>query len=294
MGTSSSRATKHRRRDPLRGLLTELAHERALAIAEAAAVSDPSERVHRQRVAIRRLRSLIRLSRPLLRAQPLGRVDRDLAWIGSQLGDQRDVDVLTQLLRVDMEHFQADPANSLVETVEIELDRRRAIADAELRRSLSSNRYKQLECSIASLDLGEVLTVDGSVEDLLPALVRRQWKRLNRARNRWCSEGDYESWHRMRMRAKNLRYALDALTPCYPKLNHCAVELGELTDLMGACCDAHNEQELLAAVARESDVAVAFDAGRLAAYSEQNQMILRRRLPDQWARVKQDWKAVDW
>jgi CHAD domain-containing protein len=294
MGSSTSRAAKHRRRDPWRSLLTELGHERALAIAEAAAISDPSERVHRQRVAIRRLRSLIRLSKPLLSAEPLERVDRDLAWLASKLGDCRDVDVLTQLVRVDVERFQADPANALLETVEIELDRRRASADDELLRALASARFRRLKCSLETLDLGEWVTVDGSVEDLLPSLVERQWKRLNRARDQWRSVDDYDGWHRMRMRAKNLRFSLDAFIPCYPQLKHCAGELGDLTDLMGACCDAHNERELLAAVARGSDVAVAFDAGRLAVYSELAQTSVRDKLPAQWVRVHRSWKAVGW
>jgi CHAD domain-containing protein len=294
MGSNTSRALKSQRHQSLGHVLTELGHERALAIADAAALADPVERVHRQRISIRRLRSLIRLSAPVTSADEVDALDQDLAWIASKFGDQRDVDVLSHHLRADVQRFQADTVNRFLETVDVELERRRSLAESELRRSLNSIRYQELERSLQFLDLGAGCTIDESVQDSLAPLVHRQWKALNRARNRWRSADDYESWHRMRMRAKNLRYVLELFSPLYPNLNPCARELRDLTDLMGDVCDAHNEQEVLASVARCSDVAVAFDAGRLAAYSELAQTSVRGKLPTQWVRVHRSWKVVGW
>jgi CHAD domain-containing protein len=57
---------------------------------------DP-EGVHQMRVNVRHLRSELRVARPALRSKAYRRLDRELRWLGADLGRLRDLDVLTSL-----------------------------------------------------------------------------------------------------------------------------------------------------------------------------------------------------
>jgi len=64
--------------------------------------TDP-EHLHRHRVAIRRLRALLRAGAPLLERAWVKELRSELAWAGGALGEVRDLDVL-------LEHLHADAA----------------------------------------------------------------------------------------------------------------------------------------------------------------------------------------
>jgi CHAD domain-containing protein len=291
MGKSAT-TVRLRRSEQLRDVIGIFGHVRALAVVDAEAIEDPVERIHQQRVAIRRLRSLIRLVGPVVQTQQAGVLDEDLAWVASSLGDRRDLDVMSNLVRRDAEFCANEDALDLRRCLESELDRRRVIADAELRRCISSKRYRILKRSLSDLDLTSWFGDQASVADLTPKLMRRQWHRLSRAQVELDSKQDYQSWHRMRMRAKNLRYSLEPFAPMYPGVDRCSRRLGELTDLMGRVCDVHNEQELVTFTATCSDVTVAFQAGRRVAQLELRQIQLEEGLPECWARVRRAWTAL--
>ena len=294
MGRAAKHASTRLRRTPFSDAISDLGQQRVHTFIAASDCEDPVERIHQQRVAIRRLRSLIRLVAPVSRPDVLTHLDEDLSWVASRLGDQRDLDVLGELVRRDVVRALSDEADDLLVGIEMELTRRRVIAQEELHECLTGKRFGQLKLSLRELDLGAGLVSDGRVEQVAPKLVQAQWKRLKRARRTWLDDEDYASWHRMRMRAKNLRYVLEDFTPAYPELGRCARQLGHLTDLMGEVCDAHNEQQFLAAVVVSSDVSIAFAAGRVSAWSELRQGHLIDRVPERWSLVRRSWKAVEW
>ena len=207
---------------------------------------------------------------------------------------QRDLDVLGELVRRDVVRALSDEADDLLVGIEMELTRRRVIAQEELHECLTGKRFGQLKLSLRELDLGAGLVSDDRVDQVAPKLLQAQWKRLKHARRTWLEDDDYGSWHRMRMRAKNLRYVLEDFTPAYPDLGHCARSLGHLTDLMGEVCDAHNEQQFLVAVAASSDVSIAFAAGRVRTWSELRERHLIDQLPINWRKVQERWHGVHW
>lgn len=59
--------------------------------------TDP-EGVHQLRVITRRLRSELRVLRPIMTTVPFERMDRRLRWLGGALGRQRDLDILHEVL----------------------------------------------------------------------------------------------------------------------------------------------------------------------------------------------------
>ena len=294
MGRAAKHASTRLRRTPFSDAISDLGQQRVHTFIAASDCEDPVERIHQQRVAIRRLRSLIRLVAPVSRPDVLTHLDEDLSWVASRLGDQRDLDVLGELVRRDVVRALSDEADDLLVGIEMELTRRRVIAQEELHECLTGKRFGQLKLSLRELDLGAGLVSDGRVEQVAPKLVQAQWKRLKRARRTWLDDEDYASWHRMRMRAKNLRYVLEDFTPAYPELGRCARQLGHLTDLMGEVCDAHNEQQFLVAVAASSDVSIAFAAGRVRTWSELRERHLIDQLPINWRKVQERWHGVHW
>jgi CHAD domain-containing protein len=294
MGRAVTHAFRRVRQAPFSEVITDLGHQRVCAFMAASEGDDPVERIHQQRVAIRRLRSLLRLITPVTRPDALTRLDEDLSWVASRLEDQRDLDVLGELVRRDVVRALSDEADDLLVGIEVELTRRQFIAHEELHVCITGKRFKHLQLSLRKLDLGAGLVSDDRVDRIAPKLLQAQWKRLKHARRTWLEDDDYGSWHRMRMRTKNLRYVLEDFTPAYPELGSCAGQLGHLTDLMGEVCDAHNEQQFLAAVAVSSDVSIAFTAGRVSAWSELRQRRLIDQLPAHWRKVQRHWQEVQW
>ena len=71
-------------------------------------LSEDVEAVHQARVATRRLRSDLRTLAPLLDRAQVSRLRDELAWIGAQLGEVRDLDVLSARLRDQLGDL-ADP-----------------------------------------------------------------------------------------------------------------------------------------------------------------------------------------
>ena len=69
--------------------------------------SDPEE-LHQHRVAIRRLRALLQAAKPMLDAEWVKDVRRELAWAGGALGEVRDLDVLLGHLDQDAQHLPVE------------------------------------------------------------------------------------------------------------------------------------------------------------------------------------------
>jgi phosphohistidine phosphatase SixA len=80
----------------LRHVLDEMStHLQAIRAREAGARSgaDPED-LHEMRVAVRRLRGILRASRALFQPRPVDRLRAELGWLGGKLGHVRDLDVL--------------------------------------------------------------------------------------------------------------------------------------------------------------------------------------------------------
>jgi CHAD domain-containing protein len=212
----------------------------------------------------------------------------DLKWIGSALGDIRDVDVLTGLLATAPQDLQA------------RLTRDREAAVERLMPTLISQRYLNLLDRLhAATDnpplrsAGEgnaAVGAGGELRDLVGA----EWRALRRRVRKSGSQPTNRQLHRIRIGAKRLRYAAELAEPVIGRSGHRIAEAAEeVQTVLGQHHDAVAAEDWLRAQVlgrsqdpmRDISLSSAFAAGCLAAGEQQTQGELRV----SWLR---SWKAL--
>jgi CHAD domain-containing protein len=161
---------------------------------------DP-EAVHKQRVATRRLRSLLRSARAQTddpeRSEHLR---EELRWLGAALGEVRDRDVLIAYLLEQLE--TVEEAAAFGAALEL-LDEEREEARRELHAALDSERYRTL---LDELNQPPALR-DGDLRSAATKEHRRLAKSVARLDG---GEPSDEDLHKVRIRVKRARYAAEA------------------------------------------------------------------------------------
>jgi CHAD domain-containing protein len=177
-------------------------HAAELAEHEPGVRAGEAEELHKQRVATRRLRSLIRSARPAL-ADPDGAewLRQELRWFGGLLGEVRDRDVLIAYLLEELQSIEEAAAFGGV--LEL-LDNEREAARGELLAELDSDRYREL---LVRLEDPPTLREPG----LFEAAAANEYGRLRRAVKRLGADPPAEGLHRVRIKVKRARYAAEAI-----------------------------------------------------------------------------------
>jgi CHAD domain-containing protein len=170
--------------------------------------TDP-EALHDQRVAVRRLRALLRLVRKLEEApSELEELRGELKWLGGGLGSVRDLDVMLAELREQIATLgEPDRRAAGAFTRELELERKHArvlLLDA-----LSSERYYGL---LDRLDENIELLPQAS-DGTLTALAAKEFRKLRRAVDALPLNPHDAALHRLRIRGKRARYAGELVAP---------------------------------------------------------------------------------
>jgi CHAD domain-containing protein len=162
--------------------------------------ADPEE-LHKQRVATRRLRSVLRSARPLLVDRERSeRLRVELRWLGGLLGEVRDRDVLIAYLLDEVAALEEGAAFGGV--LEL-LDAEREEGRRALLRALDSARYRRL--------LGELERPPGLREGgTLETAAAREYRRLRKTVKALGDDPSDGDLHRVRIRAKRTRYAAEA------------------------------------------------------------------------------------
>lgn len=191
----------------LRHVLDEMsALVRAIRAHEPGARSgrDPED-LHQMRVAVRRLRAVLRASRALFDPKVVERLRSELDWLGARLGLVRDLDVL---------HAYLQPRLAALEGAEHRAGQRvlrrlggdRARARAGLHEALDSPRYPRiLEQLETFLSRPPASTSDVS----LPDVAATEWKRLRKAVQKLPGRPSTDELHAVRIKVKRARYAAE-------------------------------------------------------------------------------------
>ena len=204
--------------------------------------SDDPEFVHQARVALRRIRSALRMFRKPIGRQRADSWRRELAPVSRTLGAARDWDVFVD------ETLAALPADARV----IERARRRRLrARGKAREAIRSRRY-----AFAILHLARWLAIRDGDERDEPALEAFAARLLARRHRRLVSglpnlEGaSLDKRHRIRIDAKRLRYVVEGLAPALdPRAaKRYARRLADLQDALGRANDAVTGRRLLASL----------------------------------------------
>jgi CHAD domain-containing protein len=181
-------------------------HAQAIRAHEAGARAgrDP-EHLHDMRVAVRRLRAILRASRELFDAATVDRLREELDWLGGGLGRVRDLDVLYAYLQPRLAELEGAEHRAGQRVLRrLAADRQRA--RASLNEALDSPRYPQiLEQLQTFLSQPPAEAADVS----LPDVAATEWKRLRKAVQKLPGRPSADELHAVRIKVKRARYAAE-------------------------------------------------------------------------------------
>ncbi len=255
-------------RDLVRASITKAVRSLVDHDAAVRAGADP-EAVHQARVATRRLRSHLHTFRPIVDEGWSESLRTELQWLGNELGAVRDADVLLDQLEARSRRLWGD-LGPATQPITGQLREARERHHLDLLDAMRSSRYVALLDDLVeaarSPRMRSSVGDDRAVDSVGP-LTHHPWKRL-RDRVRAVSDppGSAEL-HEVRKRAKQTRYAYEAMTPIVGKpARRLARRLTDLQDLLGDHHDATVAIDWLRAAAADApDHEVSFAAGALAA-----------------------------
>ena len=249
--------------------------------------ADP-EGVHQSRVASRRLRSELRTFRSTLDPEWAEPLREELRWLGTVLGEARDADVLLARIRGRVEMIPPTEAPGVAEVIEA-LQQRRKEAHTAMIASISGDRYVALLDRLVEAARQPVVLpdMDVPVKGVVADLLEGPWRHLRAAvKDVGKRPGDTEL-HTVRIRAKRMRYAADAVAPILGRpARRFADAAADLQTTLGEHNDAVVAGSWLrtwAAVRRSGDAA--FAAGMLAG-------IERAAANDAQGRWRKAWRRV--
>jgi CHAD domain-containing protein len=267
---------------------------------------DPEE-LHDMRVATRRLRAALSLFAAVLpaRAQALR---EELGWMGRLLGAVRDLDVQQEGLS-EMADASAGwasvapgaPEHDPLGELSALLDREWKAARADMLRGLDSVRWERLCRGLVAMVLQGPArrSVASRAPALvgLPDLVLARHDAVAKAAKRARRTGEVTDFHRLRIRSKRLRYALEFGSEVYAGQTARYVrELTAVQDELGRMQDSEVASLRLAELAvgeAHLPAATVFVMGGMAERQRRRVRRLLRRLPKHAARVNgREWREL--
>src|SRR6266545_4484816 len=252
---------------------------------------DP-EQLHDMRVATRRIRAAIALFEAALPAEVV-MVREELGWVASALGAVRDLDVLIEQVETWRRRAEGLDDRALGAVAGV-LSADRDQARANLVQTLDSPRYERLLAELTSVlrhgPVGASPFSRAPAVDAAPSLIKQRYRKVRKGGRRIDRTSKPADYHRLRIRAKRLRYALQFLAPIYGTgVTTLIRRTVRLQDLLGAHQDAEVAVARFEAIVAEegSDLppAAAFAMGEIAERFAKKKAKLRRRFPKLFRRV---------
>ena len=222
------------------------------------------EALHQTRVAIRRLRTGFKLFEAAARGGDYERLNGELKWLARELDQARDLDVMiADTFRPAADRFHDQ--KGLAELGKRMHESRGAAYDRALQ-ALDSPRYLALILDLAAwLNSGEWHARDGLSSSEIGPFAREGLDRLRRQirrRGQGLKELSPELRHKLRIRTKRLRYAVEFFGDLYESARarkSFIKTLKSLQDALGCLNDLE--------VARQQGLALAESGGRASGVS---------------------------
>jgi triphosphatase len=213
----------------------------------AAAGNQGTEPVHQMRVAVRRLRSALKVFRPAIRCPDVEAIDVGLKALAARLGPTRDWDVFVTETGASV--ARTFSTEKRLQRVLAAAERRRRACHEELRAYLATSGFRQLGIELACIagsqdwhaTLGDTEHAELAVplEAFAAGVLNKRLKKLQQV------EGDVTALepaalHAIRLRAKRLRYAMEIFAPLHPgrSTSRFIRRISKLQDQLGAFNDA--------------------------------------------------------
>jgi CHAD domain-containing protein len=256
-------------------------------------VGEETEAVHDMRVAARRMRAALALFEPALPARALA-LQQELRWISTLLGGVRDLD--TQLSWIASWSRKAAPQDqTALGLLSSALERRRERARRRMLEGLESRRYARLIARLTGiLRRGPPRRNPAARAAALaafPGLVERRHDRVRKAGKGLGVRSAPDLFHRLRIRGKRLRYAVENASDLYGAVASDYIEaLVRVQDILGLHQDSvvavARLQDLLQAPSPRMPPRVVFMMGRASQRYEQQAAKLRKRFRKAYLRLQ--------
>ena len=255
------------------------------------------ETVHRLRIAARRLRSALTTYRPLFEPGAVDAVRDELRWLGRELSDARDSEVLRGHLDALAEDADGVgiPTTALRQRIDHDLGQEHRRGHQAAKAAVADERFRRLVRSLDGITSAPALRSRATEpgRKVLPALLERDARRLRRAakaaRRTTGRAARDEALHEVRKKAKRLRYAAESATPALGKrAKRLAKRAKAVQDALGAHQDTLASRAWLEALSSrvEDDPALTFGAGRLHSLEEQRAGAAEDDYAKRWRRLQ--------
>lgn len=214
----------------------------------------PAELVHRSRTSCRRIRSIVKVYEEFFAVPQAGRLSDDTGWYATQLGAVRDLDVLGERLGAAIDRLEPGLVlHRAREELTTQLQRRRAIALAQLRDAMHSQAYADLADQLRSWQQGPPYAAEAAkpatkIKKYLKRSERKLDRRLRTAALAVAADDDEVAAliHTARRTSRRHGYAVEAAAPVLGPSTDRLVQLHrEVTDRLGAYQDSRIAAELL-------------------------------------------------
>ncbi|MEO5875112.1 MAG: CHAD domain-containing protein, partial [Streptosporangiaceae bacterium] len=223
--------------------------------------------VHKMRVAVRRIRSVLKSYRPVLKRRATDPLQPELKWLADVLGEVRDLEVLRDRFEGRLRSLPGELTGESGPSWLAELAVQEEEAYVRVNAALSSARYFALLDALEELLAAPALTKRAGREAAqeLPRLIRRAWDRMVEAHVAvdFLVEENADSrdidlaQHETRKAAKRARYTADAGSEVLGKpAKKVSKAAKSLQEILGRHQDGVIAQErLLAMTAADKDEA---------------------------------------
>jgi CHAD domain-containing protein len=252
------------------------------------------------RIGLRRLRAALAIFAAAVSDERMDRIEAELKWMTQELGPARDLDVFAANVLAPLRESGSNDID--MAAAHSDFDARREAAYARVAAALGSGRFRN-----AILDLAEWIETgpynnqdeerkasrDGSVADY----AKKELARLRK----WIKEKgadlrqlDVAQRHRLRIRAKRLRYGTEFFATTFPgeasaaRRSKSLHALKDLQDALGGLNDIAAHRDLIAVITQEDA-----EAHGLAASGDKVEELLleSERAFARFAASKPFWKA---
>lgn len=238
--------------------------------APAAEAGRTPEGVHQMRVAMRRLRSLLRVFRPACDGTALRGFDARLKELAGLLGPARDWDVWIDGLGAQV--AAALPEEPRIAALLRAAREKRAAAYAALRPALQGPALRHLAWEAVALaetrpwraeaDEDATARRAAPLEAFAAGVLAKRWRRIVEAGEHIADLPDAE-FHALRIEAKRMRYAAELFAPLWGrrKAKRFLARLAEVQEAFGLANDAVVAHGLMGALTARGTAAIAWAGG---------------------------------
>ena len=266
-----------------------------------ARLGESPEPLHKLRVAGRRMDTVLNLFRAFLPAG-LARSRPTLKSLVDALGDVRDVDVRIEAVstfRSKLPENERPAIDPLLQHLEAERGRTRAT----MLRALDSKRGRDWLDTLPG-QLARTASPKSSAPSrntaaltAVPELIRKRYKKLRKFARRLTPESPIAEFHKVRVRTKKLRYALEVVAPTYAKpAEEMLGMLHKLQSKLGTQHDSDVVARYLTQLATRPPAnftgATLFLMGRMAELHAREAARMGAKVGKSWRKVRGGWKAL--